>query len=122
MSEINQVLHQTVRISGQGDNKQVAFGDALNSIRKQLTSDSNNLTVRIVPQKIVVVSATAESYKEHFLFFFFPRVRTSYKVVLDVDVEITMVNLDLVEFTDQTIASSDRLPLANFKALFKGEK
>lgn len=122
MTEASQTLHKTIRITGQGDNKQKAVGNALAQIHKKIGADSSHLALRIIPEDIKVVSAIVETFTEHFLFFFFPRIRKKYQVILDVGVNVMYLDLEALPFTEQKIASPDKTLILRIKSLVKGGK
>ena len=66
-----------VTVEGKGDSKQHAFASALGEIQKKMMQESE-VILRIEPVEVEVVKAVQQSYKERFLFFFFPRIRTHY--------------------------------------------
>ncbi|KRM97739.1 hypothetical protein FC24_GL001389 [Loigolactobacillus rennini DSM 20253] len=122
MKEASQTLHKTIRITGQGDSKQKAVGNALAQIHKKISADSNQLAVRIIPEDIRIVSAIVETFKEHFLFFFFPRIRKKYQVTLDVTVNVMSLDLAALDFTEQKVSSPDKVLLSKVKSLARGGK
>lgn len=95
---IQKTIQQKVIVSGKGDSKQHAFAGALSEIQKKLMQQSEVL-LRVEPLKVDVLKAEEKSYTERFLFFFFPRKRTSYEVELAVTVSVTEIELADVPFT-----------------------
>lgn len=89
-----------VTVEGKGDSKQHAFASALGQIQKKMMQESE-VILRIEPVNVDVVKAVQETYKEKFLFFFFPREKTTYHVVLDVQVKVTTLKIDEVAFTQE---------------------
>lgn len=88
----------SVTVTGKGRNKKEVFADALSSVQKQITKHANNVPVRIEPDAITILYAEEKNYLERFLFFFFPRKKTEYKLKLKIDVEISSIDVELVDF------------------------
>lgn len=95
---VQKTIQQKVVVSGKGDSKQHAFAAALGEIQKKLVKQSEVL-LRVEPMEVEVLMAVEKSYTERFLFFFFPRQRTSYEVELSVTVSITELDLAEIPFT-----------------------
>ncbi|MDR2225687.1 MAG: DUF4312 family protein [Providencia sp.] len=91
----------TVRVTGQGDTKQKAIADALNSIQKTVLKNSTDIILRIEPKDVEVVSAHSHSRTEKFLFIFLPRKREHFRVVLDVSLDVTLLSVNEIPFTEQ---------------------
>ncbi|MGC6767387.1 DUF4312 family protein [Enterococcus sp. LJL128] len=89
---------QIVKVSGKGENKAAAFASALSDVSKKILKESTDVLVRIEPIDIDILSAVEKNYTERFLFFFFPRKRTSYEVELNVEVEISKIAMADVPF------------------------
>lgn len=89
---------QIVKVSGKGENKAAAFSSALSSVSKQILKESTDVLLRIEPKDVDILSATEKKYTERFLFFFFPRKRTTYEVELNVEVEISLIDMAEVPF------------------------
>lgn len=89
-----------VTVEGKGDSKQHAFASALEQIQKKMMQESE-VILRIEPVNVNVVKAVQETYKERFLFFFFPREKTTYHVVLEVQVKMTTLKVDEVAFKQE---------------------
>lgn len=90
---------QTIRISGKGNSKQKACAVALMSIQREVLKNSSNIMLRVEPVGVNLISASEEVFTEKFLFFFFPRKRICYSIVLDVTVEISFVDINEINFT-----------------------
>lgn len=95
---LNLVRQQTVRVTGKGETQQKAFANALSQIQKRVVQNEAYVTLQITPLKVKPVSLNVETYKERFLFLFFPRVRTTYVVTIDVDVAVNAIELATVPF------------------------
>lgn len=108
--EANQT--QTVRVSGKGENKIRAISDAMSKIQKQILKNSKEVTLRIEPISVEVCSAKEISYTEKFLFFFFPRQRTSYEIELEIQVELLTIDAEVIPFTQnkEEAAGNGRIP------------
>ena len=94
-------IETVVRVTGQGDTKQKAIADALNSIQKTVLKDNADIILRIEPKDVEVISAYSQSRTEKFLFIFLPRKREHYRVVLDVSLDITLLSVNEIPFTEQ---------------------
>jgi len=121
-SEINNYVVKTVRVSGEGETRQRAFASALNNIRKEIIKDESQVTLQIVPKEVRVLNAERVSYQEKFLYFFFKRTRVTYKLTLDIDVELNSVNLMNLDFINEEIPSPDHINIPNFAKLIRGDK
>ena len=88
----------TIQVSGQGDTKQRAFASALAQVQGTILKNTQDVILRIEPLDIVVIKASSTVTMEKFLFFFLPRKREVYTVVLDISVDITLIKVDSVEF------------------------
>ncbi|WP_430509730.1 DUF4312 family protein [Gottfriedia solisilvae] len=95
---MKKTCQQTVRIEGIGQSKEQAVSDALGNIQRKIMSEQKGMIIRIEPLHVEVVEAKELTYTEHFLFFFFPRKRQKFKVVLDVDVNLFLLNIDEIQF------------------------
>ncbi len=94
-------IETVVRVSGQGDTKQKAIADALNSIQKTVLKDNSDIILRIEPKDVEVISAHSQSRTEKFLFIFLPRKREHFRVVLDVSLDVTLLSVNEIPFTEQ---------------------
>ena len=99
-----------VTVEGDGDSKQHAFASALGQIQKRMMQESE-VILRIEPIEVEVIKAIEKTYKERFLFFFFPRKRTSYHVELEVTVSITTLQVSEVEFTKEMTDDPDGIQI-----------
>ena len=73
-------IEPTVRVTGQGDTKQKAIADALNSIQKTVLKNSTDIILRIEPKDVEVVSAHSHSRTEKFLFIFLTNKRLNFYI------------------------------------------
>ncbi|OTA20573.1 cytoplasmic protein [Xenorhabdus beddingii] len=87
-----------VRVSGSGDSRQKAIADALNAVQRTVLQGSSHIILRIEPKDVAIVSATRQVTTEKFLFFFLPRQREHYSVVLDVTVNVTLLDVESIHF------------------------
>ena len=94
-------IETVVRGTGQGDTKQTAIADALNSIQKTVLKNSTDIILRIEPKDVEVISAHSHSRTEKFLFLFLPRKREHFRVVLDVSLDVTLLSVNEIPFTEQ---------------------
>lgn len=100
MKSIIHAEDKQVLVSGKGKDKRAAFADALSKISKKLTADESKLIFRIEPKSFELSKLQQINKKEHFLFFFFPRIRISYKVILNVSVHIEYVPLKDLKYEE----------------------
>ncbi|BDH47387.1 hypothetical protein TUM12370_34310 [Salmonella enterica subsp. enterica serovar Choleraesuis] len=91
---------KSVRVSGKGDTKAKAFADALSHVQGEVLKTSQHILLRIEPQDVKVVTAEVATRKEAFLFFFLKRSRHTYRITLDVTVNIAAINIENVTFND----------------------
>ncbi|WP_417879924.1 DUF4312 family protein [Vibrio sp.] len=89
----------TVRVQGSGKTKNDAMSHALSKIQKTILKDSKKIILRIEPIDIEIIQSTYNEVTEKFMFLFLPRVKTTYFLTLDVTVDITLFDLDDVEFS-----------------------
>jgi len=93
------VIEAKVRIEGKGDSKEKALNIALGNIQKKVMKEyKGNMIIRIEPVDVDVVEAKEFSYIERFLFLFFPRQRSKYSVVLDVDINLFLLDVEEINF------------------------
>lgn len=111
MKNITIKKQQIIRVEGTGDEKHEAFAHGLNQIHGRILKEKNDVIARIEPIRIEVVKAEEETYTERFLFFFVPRVRISYRVLLDVTVEVTSVVMEEVTFVEKEVLAPNHVPL-----------
>lgn len=88
-----------VMVKGNGKTKNEAMSHALSQIQKTILKESEKIILRIEPVDVHIVSSTYKEVKERFLFLFLPRIKTTYFLTLEVTVDITLFDLDKVEFT-----------------------
>lgn len=96
---MRKVIETKVRIEGKGDSKEKALNFALGNIQKKIMKDyKGNMIIRIEPVNVEVVEAMETSYIERFLFIFAPRERSKYRVVLEVDVKLFLLDVEEINF------------------------
>lgn len=95
---MKKTIQRTVRVEGQGNTKDHAFSIALGNIQKKVMSEHKGMIIRIEPINVEVVEARERTYTERFLIFFLPRKRQTYKVVLDIDVQLFILDVDEISF------------------------
>ncbi|WP_416777082.1 DUF4312 family protein [Xenorhabdus budapestensis] len=93
------VLETSVRVSGVGDTKQKAVSDALNAVQRTVLKGTSHLILRIEPKDVAIIKATSTVTTDKFLFFFLPRQREHYSVVLDVFVNVTLLDIQAIHFS-----------------------
>jgi len=111
-------MKDTVRVEGKGASKEAAFGQAFNRIQKEVTQKYGKIMVRLEPLDVAIVMAEVEAYTEKFFFFFFPRKRQTYRVVLDVEVMISYLDEEEVTFEEvvakrSSVGKATGLPAKN---------
>jgi uncharacterized protein (TIGR03578 family) len=111
MEHVTVKKRQVIRVEGTGKEKNLAFANALNQIHNRVLKEKKDVIVRIEPLDIQIVKAEQETFTERFLFFFLPRTRVNYRVLLDVEVAITLVEMDTLHFEEKAIADPNGLPL-----------
>lgn len=102
MEGINEQKRQTIRVTGAGETRQRAFANALSQIQEKVVSNDKFVTLQIIPEKIMPISFKKESYKERFLFLFFPRVREKFVVTFDIEILVNAINLEKVTFSEKS--------------------
>lgn len=95
-------------VTGSGRSKQDSIADALSKVSK-IDNNSDKLAIQMQPININVISAEQQTYKEHFLYFFLPRDRTTYNVKLDVEVEVKYMDLKKINFSEEAISDPNGL-------------
>lgn len=96
-----QVIEDVIRVKGQGETKQKAVATAINSVQREVLKRDNyknNIILRIEPLNVEMVEGTYQYKLEKFLFFFLPRKRETYSVVIDILVKIVFIDLTDVTF------------------------
>lgn len=105
---MKKTFQSTLRIEGFGISKELAINTALGTIQKKVMEQYKGIILRIEPIDIRIISANETIYTERFLFFLFPRKRKKYKVVLDIDVNIFMLNVDEIPFESAELPDNIR--------------
>nr|WP_263324308.1 DUF4312 family protein [Neobacillus sp. Marseille-Q6967] len=95
---MEKVIQQKVRVEGTGKTKEHAINIALGQIQKKILNEHKAMMIRIEPLGVEVIEAIEQTYTERFMLFFFPRKRQTYKVVLDVTVQSTLLDVNEIEF------------------------
>lgn len=119
MENVTTKKQQVIRVEGTGEEKHKAFAHALNQIHGRILKEKNDVVARIEPLAINVVKAEQETYTERFLFFFMPRTRVTYRVLLDVEVEVTSVAMENVAFVETKVADPQGVPLPRWTKRIK---
>lgn len=89
----------TVQVNGRGDTKQKAFAAALSNVQRTvLGQNENNIILSIKPLDVTVVKAVKTVRREKFFFFFFPRDRVVYDITLDIQIDVTTLDVQEIEF------------------------
>ncbi|WP_413524602.1 DUF4312 family protein [Carnobacterium divergens] len=104
MSEVRCKKRQVIRVEGTGKEKTQAFASALNRIHTKVLKESNEVVLRIEPLDVQVLVAEEETFIEKFLFLFLPRTRVTYRVVLNVEIEVTLIEMEKVTFVQKKIS------------------
>lgn len=121
MKNVTSKQQQVIRVTGVCEQREKAFADALNQIQRKVIKDSKDVTVRIEPVSIQVVEAKKEISIERFLFLFLPRTKERFTVTLDVKVEITMIEMESIQFETIQNQSLVNSPFHFFKKTIKKE-
>lgn len=93
-------MKDTVRIEGKGPSKELAIANAFNKIQKEVMQKYGKIMLRLEPIDAHIIRAEAVTYTEKFLFVFFPRKRKNYAVTLDVEIEISYMDSEEIEFKE----------------------
>lgn len=91
----------TVNVSGSGDSKARAFADALSRVQNTLLKSTDKVLLRIEPQDVKVIKASESISQETFLFFFLVRTRRRYCIELDITVNVSVIDVNAVDFATQ---------------------
>ncbi|AWM74740.1 DUF4312 family protein [Lactobacillus kullabergensis] len=110
MKNVIQAEDRNILVKGKAKNKKEAFANAINQVARNLGAKEDNLIFKIEPKSFEVEELKEIDEKEHFLFFFFPRIRKSYEVQLRVLVHVEYVCVN--EIDCQKVATTDN-PLFN---------
>lgn len=94
-------LHHRVRIEGKGQSKEHTIANALGKIQKTVNAEIGGMIIRIEPMKIDIIEAIEETYTERFLLFFFPRKRSQFKLVMDIEVDLFLLETEKIEFIEK---------------------
>ena len=89
-----------IRISGKGASKEQAFAAAFGSIQKEVMKKYGKIMLQINPTGVDIIEANEAVYVEKFFFFFFPRKRSKFYVMLDVEIDVSYIDQDAVEFKE----------------------
>jgi len=87
-----------LRIEGKGQTKDHAIAGALGKIQKKVNAELDGMIIRIEPMNIEIIEAIEETYTERFLLFLFPRKRSEFKLVMDVEVDLFMIETNKIDF------------------------
>jgi len=90
--------HISVKVTGKGNSKQQAFASALAQVQPQVLKNSQHIILRIEPLDIDIISAQEKLTTEKFLFFFLPRKKAFYEVMLNISVDVTFIDMNNIEF------------------------
>ncbi|MDU6409582.1 MAG: DUF4312 family protein [Yersiniaceae bacterium] len=88
----------TVQVQGKGETKAAAFSAALSQVQQAVMRSTENILLRIEPQDLRVIKAEEKITREKFLFFFLPREKRHYQVLLEITVNVTAINTGQVTF------------------------
>jgi uncharacterized protein (TIGR03578 family) len=98
---MKKVILEKVRVIGNGNSKQQAISLALGKIQTKIMSKYKEMMIiRIEPINVNVIEAKQFEYIERFLFFLFPRKRYKYKVTLDVEVNLFLLDVNEIPFEE----------------------
>ncbi|MBD1576496.1 DUF4312 family protein [Vibrio sp. S11_S32] len=88
----------SITLQGQGKNAKEAFINAIGKVQSEILKDNENIILRIEPVNVDVIKSEVKIKKERFLFLFLPRVVETYFITLDVMVDVTLFELDSIDF------------------------
>lgn len=111
MEKVTVKKRQVIQVEGTGKEKNLAFANALNQIHNRVLKEKDDVIVRIEPLDIQIIRAEQETFTERFLFFFLPRTRADYRVLLDVEVEITLIEMEMIPFVEKRVTDPNGLPI-----------
>ncbi|WPK12132.1 DUF4312 family protein [Lysinibacillus louembei] len=97
-----------VQVEGVGQSKELAINTALGSIQKKIMSSYKGLILRIEPLDVSIIEAKETAYTERFFLFFFPRQRSKYKVVLEVEVNVFLLDAEEIVFDKTDVPNNMR--------------
>lgn len=111
MGNVTAKKRQVIQVEGTGKEQNLAFANALNQIHNRVLKEKDDVIVRIEPVAIQIIKAEQETYTERFFFFFLPRKRADYRVLLDVEVEITLIEMETISFVEKKVADPNGLSI-----------
>ncbi|GEB76297.1 DUF4312 family protein [Sporolactobacillus inulinus] len=93
------MFRSNIRVEGKGDSKQTAINKALYKIQKTVMKKfPDSMILRIEPFDVTVIQATEKQFTERFLLFFFRRTRSIFHVVLEVEVNVSLLEVGKIPF------------------------
>ncbi len=93
-------VQRRVVVEGKGYSKKNAFASALNKIQTEIIKNNEDVLLRIEPNDIRVIRAQKREWTEKFFFFFMPRQKVEFQVTLEVVVDMQMIEMGSVHFTE----------------------
>ncbi|MEY8458379.1 DUF4312 family protein [Lactococcus ileimucosae] len=93
-------VQRRVVVEGKGNSKKAAFASALNKIQGEIIKNNEDVLLRIEPNDIRVLKAQKREWTEKFFFFFMPRQKEEYQVTLEVLVDLQIIEMATVNFTE----------------------
>lgn len=111
MGNVTAKKRQVIQVEGTGKEQNLAFANALNQIHNRVLKEKDDVIVRIEPVAIQIIKAEQETYTERFFFFFLPRKRADYRVSLNVEVEITLIEMETISFVEKKVADPNGLSI-----------
>ncbi|MBM7689441.1 hypothetical protein BCR24_10355 [Enterococcus ureilyticus] len=111
MGNVTAKKRQVIQVEGTGKEQNLAFANALNQIHNRVLKEKDDVIVRIEPVAIQIIKAEQETYTERFFFFFLPRKRADYRVLLNVEVEITLIEMETISFVEKKVADPNGLSI-----------
>ena len=97
-----------IQIEGAGKTKELAINTALGKVQSKVMSAYKGMILRIEPLDVSVIEAKELTYTERFLLFFFPRKRSEYKVVLEIEVNVLLLEVEQIVFEKNAAEDSMR--------------
>lgn len=111
MGNVTAKKRQVIQVEGTGKEQNLAFANALNQIHNRILKEKDDVIVRIEPVAIQIIKAEQETYTERFFFFFLPRKRADYRILLNVEVEITLIEMETISFVEKKVADPNGLSI-----------
>jgi len=87
-------------LAGQGETKEAALSKLFSQVQGEVRKSVKGAPIRVEPKDLKIVSADVTRYTERFLGILFPRARSRYSIQARVTVQVTVLDLDTIQFTE----------------------